>query len=113
MRALLAKDAVALSDGGGTYYAALNPIFGADKVLRLTLGLSQKRPDVAGFEWVEVNGAPALVLRYDDAARGRNVKLAPAALSHAELDGEWRIREMHTVLAPRKLTRLPTASYPE
>jgi RNA polymerase sigma factor (sigma-70 family) len=113
MRALLTEDAVALSDGGGTYYAALKPIFGAQKVARLTLGLAQKRPDVTGFDWVEVNGAPALVLRYAGMGVGRKVKLAPAILVRVELDAQGRIRETHSVLAPRKLTRLAGASHPE
>ncbi|HYV43713.1 MAG TPA: sigma-70 family RNA polymerase sigma factor [Myxococcaceae bacterium] len=109
MRALLSKDALALSDGGGRYYAALNPIHGADRVARLTLGLARKRPDISSFEWVEANGEPALVLRYESGGGGRKVKLAPLLLMRAALDADGRIRALHTVLAPRKLTRLPVA----
>jgi len=108
MRALLAPDAVSLSDGGGHYYAALRPVRGADRVLRLTMGLAQKRPDVTGFEWVEANGLPAVVLRY--AGEGRKGKLAPVLVTRAELDAEGRIRALHSVLAPRKLTRLPAGA---
>ncbi|HEY8210229.1 MAG TPA: sigma-70 family RNA polymerase sigma factor [Myxococcaceae bacterium] len=109
MRALLSEDALALSDGGGRFYAALNPIRGADRVARLTLGLARKRPDVSGFEWVEANGLPALVLRYEGGGGGKQMKLAPVLLMRVELDAGGRIRDLHTVLAPGKLSRLPAA----
>jgi len=59
---LLAADVVAYSDGGGKAAAALNPIFGADRVARFTIGVARKdRP--ASIELAEVNGAPGVILR--------------------------------------------------
>ncbi len=45
---MLAEDAVFYSDGGGKVSAALNPIYGRDKILRLFLGISRKR---GGAPW--------------------------------------------------------------
>ncbi|WP_254452291.1 sigma-70 family RNA polymerase sigma factor [Roseicella sp. DB1501] len=42
LRRLLAEDAVLRSDGGGLRYAALNPIRGAERVIRLFAGLARK-----------------------------------------------------------------------
>ena len=41
---LLAEDAVLYSDGGGKRAAALNPIYGADKILRFLAGITRKNP---------------------------------------------------------------------
>lgn len=59
---VLSADVVAYSDGGGKAAAALNPIFGADRVARFTLGVARKTP-VGGVEFVDVNGDPGVILR--------------------------------------------------
>jgi RNA polymerase sigma-70 factor (ECF subfamily) len=68
LRQTLAADVVLYSDGGGKRAAALNPIYGADKVLRFlegierkagVLGTTQARP-------ADVNGLAGFVLREDD-----------------------------------------------
>ncbi len=63
--ALLASDVTAWSDGGGKVAAAVNPIFGADRVARFMLGIRAKLPPtpsemVEVVEMVEMNGQPAL-----------------------------------------------------
>lgn len=67
---LLAADAEAHTDGGGTAKAARKVVRGADRVARLFLGLAKKgsgdglRPELA-----EVNGWPCLVLYDGDEVR--------------------------------------------
>ncbi|GAB3262065.1 sigma-70 family RNA polymerase sigma factor family protein [Arthrobacter pigmenti] len=62
---ILAPDVVVLADGGGVKKALPRPVVGADKVVRLlTVGLKPVRAE-ATFEPVEVNGYPALLLRFD------------------------------------------------
>jgi RNA polymerase sigma-70 factor (ECF subfamily) len=56
---LLAEDVVAYSDGGGRVRAALRPIVGRDKVLRVIAGLTQ-RFGIGAASIVDVNGAPAM-----------------------------------------------------
>ena len=58
---VLAPDVVLTADGGGVIKAALRPISGADKVARF---LSAVRPEdlSIGMEWVQVNGAPGVLV---------------------------------------------------
>src|SRR5262249_57533473 len=46
---ILAKDAVLYSDGGGKRAAALNPIRGADRILRFFAGVARKNPALAAM----------------------------------------------------------------
>lgn len=65
LEALLAEDVVLLSDGGGVVAAALNPIRGADKVLRLFTGLrrhDQEAGDVLEVVTTLLNGLPGLMV---------------------------------------------------
>lgn len=62
---ILAPDVVVLGDGGGVKKALPRPVVGADKVARLlTVGLKPVRA-ASIFEPVEVNGYPALIVRFD------------------------------------------------
>ncbi|WP_051299604.1 RNA polymerase sigma-70 factor [Arthrobacter castelli] len=62
---VLAPDVVVLADGGGVKKAMPRPVVGAGKVARLaTIGLESVRLQ-ATFEPVEVNGNPALIIRFD------------------------------------------------
>jgi RNA polymerase sigma-70 factor, ECF subfamily len=55
------------SDGGGQRAAALNPIYGRDKILRFFAGIARKR----GLPWpgsvvpTTLNGLPGFFLRVD------------------------------------------------
>jgi RNA polymerase sigma-70 factor (TIGR02957 family) len=61
---ILAPDVVFLGDGGGVKQAVLRPVVGSDKVARiLAAGLSQIA--AASLQPVQVNGYPALILRFD------------------------------------------------
>ena len=59
LKSLLKDDALLISDGGGKRSAALRPIYGADKILRLLMGLKRKFPVAENsitLEPVNVNG---------------------------------------------------------
>jgi len=61
---LLADDAILYSDGGGKRAAALNPIYGRDKIVRFVVGTFGKTglPPPERVMRVSVNGMPGLVL---------------------------------------------------
>jgi RNA polymerase sigma-70 factor, ECF subfamily len=65
---LLAADAVLYSDGGGKRAAALNPIYGADKILRFIEGITRKDKVLATSQArpATVNGLAGFVLREQD-----------------------------------------------
>ena len=57
----LSKDAILYSDGGGKVKAALRPIYGADKSIRLLLALARKQSPDAELTLRVVNGRLALI----------------------------------------------------
>ncbi|HET7659453.1 MAG TPA: RNA polymerase sigma-70 factor [Oryzihumus sp.] len=98
--ALLAPDAVLVSDGGGVKKAALRPIVGADKVARWLLGVLA-RPDYEGELRAElgwVNGDLAILSWVDDA-------LDTVTFLTVEAQG---ITALHAVRNPAKLAALAT-----
>jgi RNA polymerase sigma-70 factor, ECF subfamily len=60
---LLAESAVLRSDGGGKGLAALNPIFGRDKITRFVVAVAAKAetPDAVEFRPARINGLPGFV----------------------------------------------------
>lgn len=93
---LLKQDATLYSDGGGKTRAALNPIYGADRIIRFILGILKKDLGTFGAYPVEVNGGPGAVVTLD----GR-----PHTLVTIEPDGD-RIGTVFYVLNPDKLGTL-------
>lgn len=97
---LLAEDVVNLSDGGGEVNAALRPIVGRSKVMRLILGLAKKSLVNPRFTVRRLNTLPAILVE--------DVRTPSTAATrytiHIDVDGEGRIRGLYAVLAPRKLT---------
>ncbi|MDG4811227.1 RNA polymerase sigma-70 factor [Micromonospora sp. WMMD1120] len=61
---ILAPDVVFIGDGGGIKQAVLRPVAGADRVARL-LASAEARTAALAMRPAEVNGCPALVLRFD------------------------------------------------
>jgi hypothetical protein len=94
---LLADDVVSWADGGGTVTAARRPVVGKAKVLRY-LGGMRTRPEVAlvEAEIVEVNGAPAALLRL---AGTVVAVLAP------EVGGD-QVASIRMIVNPAKLARV-------
>jgi len=68
LRQVLAEDVVLFTDGGGKRIAALNPIRGAEKVLRFFAGIAAKDPTLLGTQMraASINGLAGLVLREAD-----------------------------------------------
>lgn len=99
LQALLAADAMALTDGGGKKTAALNPVYGADKIARFITGIMRK--NAAGGRKValvhaRINGE-AGVLIFIDGALDSTLSL--------DSDGE-RITAVYLVRNPDKLRML-------
>jgi RNA polymerase sigma-70 factor (ECF subfamily) len=68
LRRLLAEDAVLYTDGGGKRPAALNPIYGADKIVRFLAGIARKNPALPAIQAraATINGLAGFVLREHD-----------------------------------------------
>ncbi|NVO15426.1 MAG: sigma-70 family RNA polymerase sigma factor [Rhodoplanes sp.] len=97
---LLAADAVLHSDGGGRKAAALNPIFGRDRIARFFAGIATKFPDVvAAQRSAIINGLPGLIVTEADGS------LQTMAFEIA--DGE--ITAIYFVRNPDKLAHLAPA----
>jgi RNA polymerase sigma-70 factor (ECF subfamily) len=63
---LFAQDVVFYSDGGGKVPAAINPIRGADRVMRLIEGLVRKSGTGPSVTATEINGQFALAVSFGD-----------------------------------------------
>jgi RNA polymerase sigma-70 factor, ECF subfamily len=92
--ALFAPDATWTADGGGKVAASPRPIFGADRIARLVIGLREKfwAPNRV-LEFATVNGETGLCIRDGDHL---------TATMSIETDGE-RILAVYAVVNPEKL----------
>jgi RNA polymerase sigma factor (sigma-70 family) len=97
---LLAEDVISISDGGGKVNAALNPIKGRAKLMRLIAGLSTKLRSAPRASIHDFNGLPAILFEDVD-SRSTD---ATRYTIHVELDVNGLIRRLEAVLAPDKLT---------
>jgi RNA polymerase sigma-70 factor (ECF subfamily) len=104
VEALLAQDARSLSDGGGEFHAARNPVIGRGKVARLCVGLARFVPEQA--ELRVLSGLPALVMELPPIGPG----WARRSILQCEIDAQGLIRRVYSVLATRKLTGVRAAS---
>ncbi|MGW6505860.1 hypothetical protein [Nonomuraea angiospora] len=94
LRAVLAADAIVVSDGGGKLRAPVRPAYGADAVARFVTSLLAGRPGTEATA-ESVNGRTGLVLRQ----AGRAVAVAGVSVAGAEITAVW------IVLNPDKLQR--------
>jgi RNA polymerase sigma-70 factor, ECF subfamily len=94
---LLREDAIAMTDGGGRKSAALNPIFGADKVARFFIGVAGKSSghDIR-IEPMTINGTVGALV-YMDGEIDHSLSLA--------IDGD-RIAAIYIVRNPAKLRHI-------
>ena len=99
---LLAEDVVSISDGGGEVPAARQPVRGRDKVVRLILGLAAKALVKPRFTVRMFNGLPAILV--EDLATV--TRAATRYTIHFEVNDEGRIRGLHAVIAPGKLSAI-------
>jgi len=97
LTALLSQDAVLYADGGGKVSAALNPIVGADRVIRFLTGIAPKLPALR-VEFADVNGGPGAVLL--EAGK-------PYGVVALDINGEGRIAGLYFVTNPDKLPERP------
>jgi RNA polymerase sigma-70 factor (ECF subfamily) len=95
---LLASDATLYTDGGGKRAAALNPIHGADKILRFFVGIARKNGTLAlaRYRPAVVNGMAGFVLEEPDGSVG-TIAIEPR-------DG--KIGAIYIVRNPDKLRRV-------
>ncbi|MFD7156482.1 RNA polymerase sigma-70 factor [Kribbella sp. NPDC059898] len=92
---ILAPDVVFLGDGGGVVQALPRPVVGAEKVARL-LALAVENLTEATFEITQINGRPALLLRFTD-------EVDTVTVLHLE---NGRITGLYAVRNPAKLSHL-------
>jgi RNA polymerase sigma-70 factor (ECF subfamily) len=97
---LFAESVRIVTDGGGEFTALHGPLIGRRRTMNLLLRVAQRRGPSAATELRTLNGLPAIRIQYSD---GRP-KAAPRVVLRAELDADGKIRELHSILASRKLT---------
>ena len=92
----LAPDVVWVSDGGGLRQAALRPVAGAEKVVRLIAGILGKVDGVVTAHLAMLNGGPALITRVDGELDG----VVAMRVENGRITGIYYVRN------PEKLTRV-------
>jgi RNA polymerase sigma-70 factor (ECF subfamily) len=99
---LLAPDVVMVGDGGGKAWATVQPLSGAERVVRLLLGLYRRAPQMGvHLEPAWVNGQPGAV-SYDGEGRVVNVFVLDIA------DG--LVQTVRSIVNPDKLHHLGPVS---
>ena len=100
IEALLAESVRTVTDAGGEYTALSAPLVGRKRVVRFHLQTARRRGPVSRLEIRTVNGLPALLIETNPLVP----QMAPRVVLRCEIDRDGRIRELHSILAPRKLT---------
>ncbi|MFE4411215.1 RNA polymerase sigma-70 factor [Streptomyces sp. NPDC056821] len=93
---VLAPEVVLMSDGGGVKQAALRPVVGAEKVVRMFVGGAGKVRGKLTIDPTLVNGGPALFVRLDGEIDG----IMAARVEDARITGLYYVRN------PEKLSRV-------
>ena len=103
LSAVLAEDAVLISDGGGKRTAALRPMSGREDIIRLLEGLAWRAGGSplwpVSFRAVRINGYPGVIMEREDGPM--TVAFQPGE------DG--RLAAIYLVRNPDKLGRLPAS----
>jgi RNA polymerase sigma-70 factor (ECF subfamily) len=101
-QACLTDDAILLSDGGGEFRAALNPLVGPDHIGRFFVGLLKKLGENFNAEVRTVNRLPALLVTYPTQHSG----WAPRLVLRCDVTSEGKITGIQMILATPKLTAI-------
>jgi len=101
---VLAADAILYSDGGGKRAAALNPIYGRDKIIRFFEGLARggNLPPPEAIHRMRLGGLPGLVVADHDGA-------IDTIMTVDIRDG--RVAAIYAVRNPDKLAHLSLSSF--
>jgi RNA polymerase sigma-70 factor (ECF subfamily) len=99
--ALLAEDATLWSDGGGKTRAALNPIYGADRIARFFSRIFRKAPPGLVVRRASINGRLGFIGYFEDGC--------PQSVTTFDV-AEGSIRAIHVVVNPEKLRNVPRTS---
>ena len=94
---MLEEDVTLWSDGGGKTAAALNPIYGAEKVARFFMGIIKKMPPNTTAKAARVNGQPGLIAY---------ISGKPYSVFALELQ-DGKVAGIRVVVNPEKLQRVP------
>lgn len=101
LSAVLAEDAVLISDGGGKRMAALRPMSGREDIIRLLEGLAWRSGGAAlwpvSFRAVRINGYPGVIMERED---------GPMTVAFQPGEG-GKLAAVYLVRNPDKLGRLP------
>lgn len=76
LQRMLAEDAVMYTDGGGKRRAALNPIYGREKILRFFEGVAGKRPQSWTARAAVLNGLPGVVVTSEEGVETMALEIA-------------------------------------
>lgn len=94
---MLAEDAIVYADSDGKIAGAgRHPIYGADKVARLMVGISKKVPANFNVQFAEVNGEFSVLLYF-----GKNL----FSVMNFEFEGE-KVKHIHHIMNPDKLQHI-------
>ncbi|MGJ6965891.1 RNA polymerase sigma-70 factor [Streptosporangium sp. G11] len=93
---VLAPRVVLIGDGGGVKHAALRPVIGAEKVVRMVIGGLGRAEGTFTIAPTVVNGNPALVVHLDGEIDG----VMAVRVEDARITGLYYVRN------PEKLTRV-------
>jgi RNA polymerase sigma-70 factor, TIGR02957 family len=97
--ALLAPDAVFVSDGGGKTWAALRPVLGRERIARMEVGVLRKLPGRFNIRLTSVNSRAGAVSLLDGQV---------FSVTSFDTDGQCILSVMR-ILNPEKLRHLPFA----
>lgn len=103
--AMLSADVVALSDGGGAFFAARVPVVGRRKVLVFYGNIARSADPGVTSAFVRMNDRLGLRAEIPPSRAG----IAPLVTFSGDVDADGRLYRLYSVLAPRKLTAMQAA----
>lgn len=94
---VLSSDAVFYSDGGGKVTAALKPIYGADRIVKLLAKFSKTVPNNYSYIIENINGFPGILF----SSEGKTISVISF-----DFNNEGTISTIYTVVNPDKLRHI-------